>query len=254
MSVKNNRMHAVLDKMGELLEGKIPGKIFKMDTIDAGPFQSAHIFAGSVWETRKAVLGLWMEHVPPRRDLSKDRYDVVLYGVPAWSPYAIFSSMNPILTLISSGLGYLGGSIQALGKPGCTVIMATPCPNEWDRVHHPSYPDVWDHVLSKTRDPYEIERTFTDHYAHHEEMIDLYRNHYAFHPIHGIFATQPLRRLTHCGQVIVAGAEDASVPRHLGFHAAATVEEALDMARDIHGAGYSIACAQQPVSPTKVTM
>jgi len=254
MSIKNNRMHAVLDKMGELLEGKIPGKIFKIDTVESDPFTSARVFAGSVWETRKAVLDVWMAHVPSRRDLSKERYDVVLYGVPAWSPYAIFSSMNPILTLISSGLGYLGGTIQALGKPGCTVIMVTPCPNEWDRVHHPSYPDVWHRVLSNTRDPYEIERTYTDHYALHEELIDLYRNHYAFHPIHGIFATQPLRRLQHCGKVIVAGAEDSSVPEHLGFHAARTVKEALDMARDIHGPGFSIAFAQHPVAPTKVTM
>ena len=95
----------------------------------------------------------------------------------------------------------------------------TPCPNEWDLVHHPSYPDVWENVLSKTRDPYEIEKTYTDYYATHEEMIDLYRNHYAFHPIHGIFATQPLRRLKHCGKVIVAGAEDPGIPEHLGFDA-----------------------------------
>lgn len=254
MSVKNNRMHAVLDKMGRVLEAKIPGKIFKIDTIEAGLLESARVFAGSVWETRKAVLDHWVEHVPSRRDLSEERFDVILYGVPAWSPYAIFSSMNPILTLISSGLGYLGGTIQALGKPGCTVIMVTPCPNEWDRVHHPSYPDVWENVLSNTRDPYEIERAYTEVYAHHEEMIGLYRNQYAFHPIHGIFATQPLRRLTHCGQVIVAGAEDASVPRHLGFQATATVEEALGMSRDIHGPDFGIAYARHPVAPTKVAM
>jgi hypothetical protein len=254
MSIKNNRMHAVLDKMGELLEEKILGKIFKIDTIEADPFTSAHVFTGSVWETRKAVLDLWMAHVPSRRDLSKDRYDVILYGVPDWSPYAIFSSTNPILTLISSGLGYLGGTIQALGKPGCTVIMVTPCPDEWDRVHHPSYLDVWHRVLISTRDPYEIERTYTDYYARHEKMIDLYRYHYAFHPIHGIFATQPLRRLKHCGKVIVAGAENPSVPEYLGFHATKTVEEALDVARDIHGSGFSIAFAQHPVAPTKVNI
>ena len=254
MSIKNNRMHAVLDKMGQLFEEKVDGKIFKIDTIDTDSAQPARIFAGSVWETRKAVLDVLIEHTPPRRDLSKDRYDVIVYGVPAWSPYAIFSSMNPILTLISSGLGYLGGTTQALGKPGCTVIMMTPCPNEWDVVHHPSYPDVWENVLSKTRDPYEIEKTYTDYYATHEEMIDLYRNHYAFHPIHGIFATQPLRRLKHCGKVIVAGAEDPGIPEHLGFDAVKTVEEALILAKDLHEDEFAIAYAQQPVAQTKLNM
>ena len=66
--------------------------------------------------------------------------------------------MNPILTLISSGLGYLGGYIEALGKPGCTVVLATPCPETWDMEHHPSYSEAWDRVLPQTRDPYEIMR------------------------------------------------------------------------------------------------
>jgi hypothetical protein len=254
MSVKNNRMHLMLDKMGSLLEEKTGTKIFKIDTIDADPYHSARVFAGSVWKARQAVLDVLMGCLPSRRDLSEDRYDVIVYGVPAWSPYAIFSSMNPILTLISSGLGYLGGTIQALGKPGCTVIMVTPCPNEWDTVHHPSYPRVWKEVLSKTRDPYEIEKDYTDSYANNREMIDLYRNHYAFHPIHGIFATQPLRRLKHCGKVIVAAPEDPRVPRHLGFDVAESVEEAVDLAKAIHGEGFTIAYAQHPVTATKLNM
>ncbi len=254
MSVKNNKMHAMLDQMGRLLEERIKGKILKIDTIEADPYRSARIFAGSVWETRRAVLEVLMERYPARRQLSTERYDVIIYGIPAWSPYAVFSSMNPILTLISSGLGYLGGTIQALGKKGCTVIMVTPCPNEWDSVHHPSYPHVWRNVLSKTRDPYEIEREYTDIYATHSEMIDLYRNHYAFHPIHGIFATQPLRRLNHCGKVIVACIEDPKLAHHLGFEAVGTVEEALKLAREIHGQRFSIAYAEHPVAPTKINM
>jgi hypothetical protein len=254
MSIKNNRMHDMLDEMGRHLEANIGGKIFKIDTVEADLFHSARIFAGSPWDTRQAALEVLSENYPARRDLSKERYDVILYGVPAWSPYSIFASMNPILTLISSGLGYLGGTIQALGKPGCTAIMVTPCPNQWDRVHHPSYPIVWENVLPQTRDPYEIERTYTEEYATNEELIDLYRNHYAFHPIHGILATHPLRRLKHCGKVIVAGIEDPALARHVGFEAAGSVEDALNLAEDIHGKGFSIAYAEHPAAPTKVTM
>lgn len=254
MSLKENRMHKMLDEMGRHLESKIDTPIFKIDAIEANPFQSSHVFAGSVWECRKAALDVLTPMYPPRRDLSTDKYDVVLYGVPDWSPYAIFSHMNPILTLISSGLGYLGGTIQALGKPGCTVIMATPCPERWDRVHHPSYPDVWENVLTKTRDPYEIEHTFTDEYAGKEEYIDLYRHHFAFHPIHGILATHPLKRLKHARNIIVAGIEDPSIAEHIGFEAADSVEEALRMAEKIHGNDCSIVYAQHPASQTKVNM
>lgn len=254
MSVEGNRMHAMLDQMGTVTESGIAGKIFKIDVVEASPFQSAAVFAGDTWQCRAAALELLKALYPPRRSISDTRYDVIVYGLPNWSPYAIFARVNPILTLVSSGLGYLGGTIQALGKPGCTVIMASPCPLDWDDTHHPSYRDVWENVLPVTRDPYEIERDYTEHYATHEEYIAQYRNGNAFHPVHGVLATHPLRRLKHCGQVIVAGAEDAQVPAQLGFLAAESVERALEMATELHGTGCSVAYAQHPAAPTKVNM
>jgi hypothetical protein len=254
MSVDDNPMHKMLEEMGRLTEERLPGTIFKIDAIEAGPFQTAAVFAGNIWETRKAAIELLREAYPPRRSLSDERFDVILYGVPDWSPYAIFSHMNPILTLISSGLGYLGGTIQALGKPECTVIMATPCPLQWDRVHHPSYEDVWNKVLSQTRDAYEIEAQYTEQYATHEVYIDQYRNAFGFHPVHGILGTHPLRRLKHCGRVIVAGIQDPAVARHLGFEAADSIETALAMATEIHGTGCSVAYATHPAAPTKIGM
>ena len=116
MSLHNNRMHAMLDEMGRHLEANIGGRIFKVDTLLADPWRPARLFAGSVWGTRRAVIEALEALYPPRRGLSAERFDVALYGVPDWSPYAIFSKMNPLLTLISSGLGYLGGLVQAVGN------------------------------------------------------------------------------------------------------------------------------------------
>jgi len=254
MSVEENRMHAVLDEMGALAEKKIKGKIFKIDTVEANPFQSAAVFAGDTWETRKAALEILKQLYPPRRSLSDERFDVIIYGLPNWSPYAIYAKMNPILTLISSGLGYLGGTIQALGKPDCTVVMATPCPLEWDDTHHCSYRDVWDNVLGTSRDPYWIEAKFTDHYAKHPEYIRKYRNEFSFHPVHGILATHPLRRLSHCGCVVLAGVEDPGVARHLGFVPATDITHALKIAKEIHGENIRVAYALHPAAPTKVNM
>ena len=160
--------------------------------------------------------------------------------MPDSSPYAIWASVNPILTLISMGLGYLGGMIDAAGKPGCTVVMAAAVRDAWDRVHHPSYPDIWERALTQTRDPYEISARFEEEFARHAGHIDAYRHRFAFHPIHGILATHPLRRLRRVGRVIVAAPRDAHVPRHLGFDVAASVEEAVDRARKSHGPSATI--------------
>ncbi len=249
MSVHGNRMHAVLDEMGRHLERRLGRRVFKVDTLLADPYRVAKVVAGGVDETRREILGAIAEMFPPRRDLVQERFDVLVYGVPDASPYAIFSHMNPILTLISSGLGYLGGLVEAVGKPGCTVIMATPVPERWDRVAHPSYPEVWERVLPTTRDPYEIMRRFADDYARRPDYIEAYRERFGFHPVHAILAVYPLKRLSRVGRVIVAGPRDAAVPRHIGFEAAASVEEAVARAEAVHGRDCAIASIRQPVPP-----
>lgn len=252
MSVKNNRMHHVLDEMGALVDEKTDCTIFKLDTLTSDLFNVAKLFTGTTGAARNAVLETLNEIYPPRRAAATEKYDVVVYGVPNYSPYTAFSFMNPILTLISSGLGYLGGTIEALGKPGCTVIMATPCPERWDTVHHAPYPKVWDNVLSITQDPYAIERDYSEEYAHDAELVEKYRNGYSFHPIHGILATHPLKRLKHAGKIVVAGVENPATAQHLGFEAAESVEAALERAKAIHGERFTTVYAAHPPAPTKI--
>jgi hypothetical protein len=249
MSLDRNRMHAVLDEMGHHLEQRLGRRIVKIDTVLADPFHASHVFAGGVDETRRAALAVQAQRFPPRRAVAHERVDILVYGVPDSSPYAIWASVNPILTLISMGLGYLGGMIDAAGKPGCTVIMAAAARDAWDRVHHPSYPDVWERVLPVTRDPYEISARFEEEFARHPAHIDAYRHRFAFHPIHGLLATHPLKRLQHVGRVIVVGARDPHVARHLGFDVAASVEDAIARAVGLHGRGAAIGVVEQPALP-----
>jgi hypothetical protein len=249
MSLNRNRMHAVLDEMGHHLEARLGRRIFKVDTLLADPFHAAQVFAGGVDETRRAAIEVQARRFPSRRGAAPESVDILVYGVPDSSPYAIWAQLNPILTLISMGLGYLGGMIEAAGKPGCTVIMAAAVRDGWDRVHHPSYPEVWERVLPVTRDPYEINARFETEYARHAAHIEAYRHRFAFHPIHGILATHPLKRLRHVGRVIVAGPRDPHVPRHLGWDVAADVEQAVAMARAVHGPGASIGLVEQPAMP-----
>ena len=241
MSVKDNRFHAVLNEMGELIEPRLKRRVFKIETILANPTTVRQVFAGGVRETRGAAIEVLAGQTPSRRSQAEPA-DVVIYGVPDWSPYAAFAHTNPILNLLSTGLGYLGGYIEALGKPGCSVIIANPCPERWDMEHHPSYKDAWERVLPATKDPYEITERFAPEFAANADYVDRYRNGVAFHGVHAIMATHPLKRLRHAGRVFVAGPDDPAVPRHVGFVPTASVEEALLEAERIHGRDCSIVC------------
>jgi hypothetical protein len=246
MSVRGNRMHHVFEEQGHHIEKTLGRRIYKFETLLANPGAIGRCWAGGVDECRAAAMSFQESLHPPRRSQVKQPADIVIYGVPNWSPYATFARMNPLLTLISSGLGYLGGYIEALGKPGCSVIIATPCPEQWDMEHHPSYKEVWERVLPASKDPYEISERFGEEFASRADYIERYRFGVAFHPIHGILATHPLKRLRHAARVYVAGPDDPAVPQHLGFIPAKTVEDALSEALKIHGPEATIACVRNP--------
>lgn len=247
MSLDRNRMHEMLDEMGRLVVERLGlDRIFKVETALSNPIQVGRVLAGSVDGTRREVLAVNRAHQVPRRTLLKEKADVVLYGVPDWSPYAAYSFTNPLLTLYSTALGYLGGMIEALGKPGCSIVLVTPCPNRWDEVHHPSYREVWERVVPETKDPYEARARFESEFAGRADYIERYRHGFGFHPVHPIMAMFPLKRLRHAARVFVAGADDPGIVRHAGFEPCATVEDALARAQEIHGAGCSIAYVPYP--------
>lgn len=248
MSMEKNLMHEILNEMGALIEDRIgEERIFKIETVLANPLQLHKVWAGGVSETRQAALELMKSHLKPRREILEEKADIVLYGIPNWSPYAAFSVMNPMLTLISTGLGYFGGVIEAMGNPGCSVILVSPCPDQWNHDHHPTHREIWDKILRNYRDPYEIADLFEEDFAHRPEYIYKYRFCYGFHPMHGIMTTYPLKRLRHASKVFVAGAEEPSLIQHLGFEPTATVEEAIKKAREIHGKDASIVFVRYPL-------
>lgn len=249
MSLDRNRMHEMLDEMGAVVDRELGAeRIFKIETVLAAPFAVHEMYGGSVPGTRAAVLDKLRSHQPNRRNLVEEPVDVVVYGVPDWSPYAAFSHTNPILDLVSTGLGYLGGMIQALGKPGCDVILVTPAPVRWNMTHHPAYREVWEDVLPGHADPEYLRHHVEPELARRSDYIDAYRFRNAFHPVHATMALYPLKRLRHAGRVIAVGPSEASIPARVGFHHASSVEDAIAMAEDEHGKDCSIAFVDNPLA------
>jgi len=248
MSMDKNRMHEILDEMGALVEDRLGSdRIFKIETVLANPLQVHKVWAGGVSETRQAALDLMKSQLAPRRKIVEEKGDIILYGIPEWSPYAAFSQMNPILTILSTGLGYFGGVIEAMGKPGCSVILAHPCPDSWNHTHHPTHREIWERILPQFKDPYEIADLFEDDFSHRPEYIYKYRFCYGFHPMHGLMTTYPLKRLRHASRVFVAGAEDPAIIRHLGFEPTASVEEAIGETKAMHGKDAKVVFVRYPM-------
>ncbi len=173
--------------------------------------------------------------------------DILTMGLPYICPYNVNSIMNPILVMCL-GLGYFFNMYR--GKPlvreGGVLIMSHPTPWEFHPVHHPSYIDFFEQVLSETKDPVEMSEKYEKQYAEDEWYRHLYRTSHAYHGVHPFYMWYwGSHALQHLGQVIIVGGDPRSV-RRLGFRPASTLQDALEMASDVVGPQASITHYHNP--------
>ncbi|MFI2031514.1 lactate racemase domain-containing protein [Streptomyces buecherae] len=173
--------------------------------------------------------------------------DVGVFGVPYLCPYNVNSVMNPIL-VASMGLGYLFN--MYLNKPivrrGGVGIFYHPLPNEFHTVHHPSYLDFYEDVLTQSTDPAVVESKFEEQFATDPWYVHLYRKSYAYHGVHPFYMWYWCAHAReHLGDVIFVGA-DPAVASRLGFRAASTLADALQLASHTVGGSPEITYLHAP--------
>src|SRR5712691_6898154 len=173
--------------------------------------------------------------------------DIMVVGLPYICPYNVNSIMNPILVMCL-GLGYFFNMYvgKPVVRPGGVMILHHPVPWEFHQVHHPSYVDFFDEVLAETTDPAALEAKFEAQYAHDPWYIHLYRNSYAYHGVHPFYMWYwGAHAMDHLGDVIFVGADRKTVHR-MGFRAASTFADALEMAGETVGASPKLAYLHCP--------
>jgi hypothetical protein len=173
--------------------------------------------------------------------------DILTMGLPFIGPYNVNSILNPILVMCM-GLGYFFNLYR--GKPlvreGGVLIMSHPTPWEFHPVHHPSYIDFFEQVLSETTDPLEIEQRFEKDFAEDEWYRHLYRTSYAYHGVHPFYMWYwGAHALQHLGRVIIVGGDPAAV-RRLGFRPASSLNDAFELAADVVGPSPTITHFHNP--------
>jgi hypothetical protein len=174
--------------------------------------------------------------------------DVLVYGIPYVSPYNVNSILNPLLVQVMA-CGYFFNFFRGkpLVKKGGTLIITHPCSDVFDPEHHPSYIEFFHRLLPETRDAAVLERKYERELAENPTYVHMYRTGHAYHGAHPFFMWYwGENGRQHVGKIIAAGADNAHVPRLMGWDTAESVSEAIDMARSIHGRGATIALLHHP--------
>lgn len=207
------------------------------------PYELTSVQAGDVEAVHKKTTEMvYKQHIVP----VEGQTDVVTMGLPYLSPYNVNSIMNPVLVAVQ-GLGYFFNLYRnkPVVKKGGVLIMSHPTTWEFHPVHHPSYIDFFEQVLSISTDPVEVQK-YEKQYAEDEWYRHLYRTSYAYHGVHPFYMWYwCAHALDYLGSVIVVGGDPRAV-RRLGFKPASTLQDALEMATDTVGPAPTITHLHNP--------
>jgi hypothetical protein len=208
------------------------------------PYRVTGVTAGETGAVHEVTLG--SVH---RQQLTEvdGQADVMVVGLPYISPYNVNSILNPILVQCL-GLGYFFNLY--VGKPvvrqGGALILFHPVSWEFHQVHHPSYVDFFDEILSETTDPAAIEAKYEQQYAQDEWYRHLYRTSYAYHGVHPFYMWYwGAHAMDWLGDVIFVGGNRPAAAR-MGFRSASTLADALDMAGETVGSSPRITYLHAP--------
>ena len=208
------------------------------------PYRTTSVQAGFTESVHERTLeNVYAQHLVE----VEGQTDILTIGIPFISPYNPESIMNPILVMCM-GLGYLFNMYR--GKPlvreGGVIIMTHPTPAEFNPVHHPSYIDFYEQVLTDTTDPAEMATRWEKRYAEDEWYRHLYRTSYAYHGVHPFYAWYwGAHGQQHAGRVIIVGG-DVQAVRRIGFTPASTLNDALEIASDVVGRSPTISHLHVP--------
>lgn len=251
---KRSSFHKLLREMGDVITRELAKKGRRTFTIEsalnsAQPMEVTAVFAGHPPEVHVETLK-WVE----RQQVVdvQGQSDVAIYGIHNQTiGYSALSKVNPIV-MRNQGLAYTFFMFQnkPLVRPGGIVILTHPCEKTFNEIHFPSYIELFEKVLPKIQDPFEVWDLFAEDFAHRPEYIHKYRYGYGYHGVHPLIlwgqGAYPLR---HLSKVFLAGARDFETARLMGFEPFATVEEAIDEAERTLGKDCTIT---YPVMPPAV--
>lgn len=156
--------------------------------------------------------------------------DVLVLGVPAVTPYSIGSVTDPVIAAWQAlGAGYNSVTGQPLVRPGGAVIVYHPLAQDFSTLQHPATIDFFADVLPTTTDAAELADRFESKFADDPWYGQLYRTSQAYHgvlPFHLWYQLAPA--VEQAGDIVFVGADRDSAAR-LGFRAASTLADALEI-------------------------
>lgn len=231
VNTENSLMRRQFDSIGQAIEKGMGKKFFCVDAVTGTNAQVLGVYAGAAKEVQEASWQLAERRTNVYLDI-KDKFDIMVFGLPRTFHYGPGMGTNPILMLQAIGAN-LARNFDVFNDGG-VIIAPSLCDGWFNDEWFPSYRKVFN-KLQEVADFAEAVR-FEDEIAHDPEYIYKYRYAYGYHPFHALsMVSMGGVALKHTSAIFIPGARKPGYARAMGCIPTNTFAEALKQAEKYVG-------------------
>lgn len=231
VNTERSHMRRQFDSIGRAMEKGMGKKFFLVDAVLGAESQILAVYAGAAAEVQKASWPLARQRTEVVLDI-KEKFDVMVFGLPRTFHYGPGMGTNPILMLQACG-SQVARNLSVL-REGGVVIAASVCDGWFNDEWFPSYREVYTRLQGV--DDLAQAAAWAEEIATRPEYIRKYRHEFAYHPFHALsMVAMGGVALRHTSAIYVVGAKEPQCARGMRMRPVDTFAEALGEAAKIVG-------------------
>lgn len=217
-------MRRKFDSIGQHMEKCMDKKFFTCDAVLDSQQRQIAVFSGYA----KELQPLSWEVADKRTYIpwAKEKYDIMVFGMPQAFHYGNGHGTNPILMMQAIAANIIRH--KRIMKDNCVVICSSICNGYFHDEEFPSYRDLYNLFQKDYSNTLPDCEKYGEYHARNKEYIDKYRYNYGYHPFHA-FSMISCAHIAemHCSAIYIVGAYEPGYARSMGMKTRATFEEAL---------------------------
>jgi lactate racemase len=220
----HSEMRSRMDSIGKYMEFKMGRKFFMCDAVLDTQARQIAVFSGYGDEIQPLAWPIADKrtYIP----WAKEKFDVLMFGMPQNFHYGNGHGTNPILILQAIGAQIVRH--KRVLKDNCVVICSSICNGYFNDEEFPSYRELYELFQTDYHNTLPELEKYGEYFCANEEYIRKYRFGYGYHPYHafsmiacGHIAEQ------HCSAIYIVGAYGPGYARAMGMKTRPTFAEAL---------------------------
>lgn len=225
-------MRKKFDAIGMHMEKNMKNKFFIVDAVLDTKMRQIAVYAGY----GKELQPISWHHADKRTyvPFAKEKYDVMVFGMPQKFHYGNGHGTNPLLMLQAISANIIRH--KRVLKDNCVVIVSSICNGYFHDEEFPSYRELYERFQDNYNNVLPDVDKYGEYISTRQKYIDKYRFDYGYHPFHAF-------SMISCGHIAemntsaiyIVGAQTPGYARGMGMKTRATFEEALEDARKYVG-------------------